>query len=176
MGLKHKTILSACALIMLSATADAAETSAGSSVVIGGQGEILTNAHVVEGCTEINVRFASGSPETARLVARDEANDLAVIRATGRDIPAPSIARFRDSAPVRVGDVVVALGYPLSGLLTSNANLPIGNLCPIVEATPTQQAAGIDDNPSTTYGGGGEGVGGSFLDFGTEYWPPGWDI
>jgi peptidoglycan-N-acetylglucosamine deacetylase len=95
--------------------------------VIGTQGEILTNAHVVEACSEINVRFPSGNSELAVLVARDERNDLAAIRASLTNIPATSVATFRDG-PVRAGDAVVALGYPLSGLLASTANLSVGNV------------------------------------------------
>jgi len=120
-------MLCAFLLFIISATAEAAEISVGSGVVIGTQGEILTNAHVVEACSEINVRFPSGNSELAVLVARDEKNDLAAIRATSIIIPATSVATFRDG-PVRAGDAVVALGYPLSGLLASTANLSVGNV------------------------------------------------
>src|ERR1700731_615348 len=47
-------------------------------VVIGAKGDVLTNAHVVEGCQKITVKAGFGNPETAALVARDERNDLAV--------------------------------------------------------------------------------------------------
>jgi S1-C subfamily serine protease len=49
-GGKMKMMLCSFVLVMASATAVAAETSAGSGVVIGTQGEILTNSHVVEDC------------------------------------------------------------------------------------------------------------------------------
>jgi S1-C subfamily serine protease len=66
-------MLHAVLLVITSATAEAADTSSGSGVVIGTQGEILTNAHVVEACTEINVRFSSSQKlEASVLVARDE--------------------------------------------------------------------------------------------------------
>jgi uncharacterized membrane protein (UPF0127 family) len=103
----------------------AADTSSGSGAVIGSQGEILTNAHVVEGCVAITVRFSTGNSEAAVLVARDEKNDLAVIRSKTF---ISSVAAFRDGAPLRAGDTVVALGYPLSGLLATNANLSVGNV------------------------------------------------
>jgi tetratricopeptide (TPR) repeat protein len=64
-------------------------------------------------------------PDRAVLVARDQRNDLAVVR-TGK--PPASLAAFRDGAPVRAGDAVVALGYPLSGLLASGANVSVGNV------------------------------------------------
>jgi S1-C subfamily serine protease len=103
----------------------AAEISSGSGVVIGAKGEVLTNAHVVEGCQKITVKDASGNPETALLVARDERNDLAVIRLAW---PASSVAVFREGAPIRAGDVIVALGYPLSGVLATTANVSVGNV------------------------------------------------
>jgi S1-C subfamily serine protease/Flp pilus assembly protein TadD len=126
---QNMRILYAFVLVIASATAaEAADTSAGSGVVIGTQGEILTNSHVVEGCAEITLRFTSGNSETAALVARDERNDLAVIRAIRANISATSVATFREGTPVRAGDAAVALGYPLSGLLATTANLSVGNV------------------------------------------------
>jgi S1-C subfamily serine protease len=118
-------LLCALVLVIASATAEAAETSAGSGVVIGTQGEILTNSHVVEDCQKITVQFPSKDSETAVLVARDQRNDLAVVRTSK---PLASVAAFRDGAPVRAGDTVVALGYPLSGLLASTTNVSVGNV------------------------------------------------
>ena len=113
----------------------AADISSGSGVVIGSKGEILTNAHVVEHCAAITVQFSTGNSEAAVLVARDEKNDLAVIRS--KTLPS-SVAAFRDGAPLRAGDTVVALGYPLSGLLASSANLSVGNVSAL---------AGLGDDP-----------------------------
>ena len=98
----------------------AADISAGSGVVIGTHGEVLTNAHVVENCTKITVRSSSAS-----VVARDEKNDLAVVQSS---LPASPVAVFREGGPVRAGDAVVALGYPLSGLLADTASLSVGNV------------------------------------------------
>jgi hypothetical protein len=94
--------------------------------VIGSQGEILTNAHVVENCESITIGFPSGSSEIAVLIAHDQKNDLAVVRTKNQ--PSLVTAAFREGAPVRAGDTVVALGYPLSGILASNANLSVGNV------------------------------------------------
>ena len=49
----------------------AADTVSGSGVVIGAHGEVLTNAHVVENCTQITARSSSGDLAAAQLVARD---------------------------------------------------------------------------------------------------------
>jgi len=102
----------------------AADTS-GSGVAIGIQGEILTNSHVVENCAKITVQLSSNNSQTALLVARDQKNDLAVIRI---DTAPASVTAFRDGTPIRAGDTVVALGYPLAGLLASSANLSVGNV------------------------------------------------
>jgi Trypsin-like peptidase domain/Sel1 repeat len=112
-----------------------AADAAGSGVVIGAQGEILTNSHVVEDCQKITVQLSSSNPETAALVARDQRNDLAVVRINRS--PA-SVAAFREGAQMRAGDAVVALGYPLSGLLASSANLSVGNVSAL---------AGLGDDP-----------------------------
>jgi S1-C subfamily serine protease len=85
----------ALALVVASATVEAADTSAGSGVVIGTQGEILTNSHVVEDCQKITVQFPSKDSETAVLVARDQRNDLAVVRTNKQAV---STAAFRDGA------------------------------------------------------------------------------
>ena len=96
----------------------------GSGVVIGTNGEVLTNSHVAESCTKITIRSSSAA-SAAFLITRDEKNDLAVVRSK---LPLSSVATFREGAPVRAGDAVVALGYPLSGLLATTANLSVGNV------------------------------------------------
>jgi S1-C subfamily serine protease len=107
------------------AAVHAADTFTGSGVVIGTRGEILTNAHVVEGCKKITVQMFSQNSQAAVLVARDQQNDLAVVRVNN---PPPLVAAFREGTPLRAGDTVVALGFPLSGLLATTANLTVGNV------------------------------------------------
>jgi tetratricopeptide (TPR) repeat protein len=102
-------------------SADAAVT--GSGIVIGNGGEILTNAHVVDRCDAVTVQFASKKTDTAVVVARDPKNDLALLRVAN---PPPAVAAFRAVSPVRAGDTVVALGYPLPSLLASSATLTVG--------------------------------------------------
>jgi hypothetical protein len=123
------------AVIAGSCRARAADATVGSGVVIGAHGEILTNSHVVEACEKIIVQLASGSLEPATLLARDQKNDLAVVRINTS--PA-SVAAFREGAQIRPGDTVVALGYPLSGLLAKSANLSVGNVSAL---------AGLGDDP-----------------------------
>jgi S1-C subfamily serine protease len=85
--------------------------STGTGVIISSDGEILTNAHVVEGATEIRVRLAGETePREARLLASDPGNDLALLRMSGDDFDA---AVFADPGSVRIGDEVVAIGFAL---------------------------------------------------------------
>jgi len=108
--------------------ARSAETSSRSGIVIDAKGEILTNAHVVEGCQTIVVKVASGNSQMGSLVARDKRNDLVLIRLSGANNPPTSVAVFREGPQLRAGDTVVALGYPLSGLLATTANVSVGNV------------------------------------------------
>jgi S1-C subfamily serine protease len=85
--------------------------SVGTGVIVSSDGEILTNAHVVEGATEIRVRLAGETePREARLLAADAGNDLALLRMSGDDFDA---AVFADPSSVRLGDEVVAIGFAL---------------------------------------------------------------
>ena len=85
--------------------------STGTGVIMSSDGEILTNAHVVEGATEIRVRLAGETePREARLLASDPGNDLALLRMSGDDFDA---AVFADPGSVRIGDEVVAIGFAL---------------------------------------------------------------
>jgi tetratricopeptide (TPR) repeat protein len=115
------TVLAVLALPAGVMCADGSVT--GSGIVIGNRGEILTNAHVVDRCDAITIQLASKKTDTAVMVARDPKNDLALIRVAN---PPPAVAAFRDGAPVRAGDTVVALGYPLPTLLSSSATLTVG--------------------------------------------------
>jgi S1-C subfamily serine protease len=116
------------ALILHAVSVQAANIVSGSGAVIGSNGEILTNSHVVEQCAQITVQFSTGNSEVAVLIARDEKNDLAVVRTKRGGISPSPVAILRDGSPVRAGDAVVALGYPLSGILASTANLSVGNV------------------------------------------------
>jgi S1-C subfamily serine protease len=122
------TLIVAIAAFIGNVAAAPAETFTGSGVVIGTKGEILTNAHVVEACQKITVKLPSGNSQPSALVAHDERNDLAGIRLSGTDKSPASIAMFREGLPVRPGDAIVALGYPLSGVLATEANVSVGNV------------------------------------------------
>src|SRR3990170_7047134 len=87
------------------------ETVVGSGVVIERDGQVLTNAHVVDGAASLLVTFDSGVKAPARLVGMDTVLDLALVRLEAA-APLPA-ARLGDSAALRVGDEVVAIGNPI---------------------------------------------------------------
>ena len=89
--------------------------SLGSGVVYDGNGNIVTNDHVLGGAKTATVTLADGKDHQAKLVGRYTADDLAVIRVEGS---APPAAKFADSSKAAVGQIVLAIGNPL-GLRSS---------------------------------------------------------
>lgn len=86
--------------------------STGTGVVITSDGEILTNAHVVDGASKVSVLFADSiDPIPAVVLARDAGNDLALLKVDQTGLKA---AVFADPASVNVGDEVVAVGFALA--------------------------------------------------------------
>jgi putative serine protease PepD len=84
----------------------------GTGVVLTSDGEILTNAHVIEDATEVVVRFAGETePRVAKILASDFGNDLALIKV---DVTGLIAATFAKPGSVQIGDTVVAIGYALA--------------------------------------------------------------
>ncbi len=84
----------------------------GTGVVLTSDGEILTNAHVVEDASEVVVRFAGETePRVAEILASDSGNDLALIKV---DVTGLVAATFAKPGSVQIGDTVVAIGYALA--------------------------------------------------------------
>lgn len=86
-------------------------TSLGSGVIVSADGIVLTNNHVVEGATAIQVKLADGRELSAKLVGADPRADLAVLRLQGNPTAIKPIA-LADSDKVRLGEVVLAIGSP----------------------------------------------------------------
>jgi serine protease Do/serine protease DegQ len=87
------------------------EEGLGSGVVISADGYILTNNHVVEGADELKVLLTDEREFIAKVIGTDPKTDIAVIKI---DAPKLTVATIADSDKLRVGDVVFAIGNPLS--------------------------------------------------------------
>jgi len=82
----------------------------GSGVIISRDGYILTNNHVVDGAQEVTVTTADKQTYKAQVVGRDAQTDLAVLKIAAKDsLP---VAAMGNSADLKVGDWVVAIGNP----------------------------------------------------------------
>jgi 2-alkenal reductase len=94
----------------------------GSGFVWDKEGHIVTNNHVVEGATNIEVLFADDTRAPAQLVGTDPDSDLAVIKV---NLPASYLQPLRlgDSDKVRVGQLVMALGSPFGQEFTMTSGI-----------------------------------------------------
>ena len=110
-----------------------AERSLGSGVIVDKRGYILTNNHVVEQATKIQVQLNGDTTRyTAKLVGVDQETDLAVIKIdANRELP---IAKLGNSDGVQVGDWVLAIGSPFglqatvtAGIISAKDRGGIGN-------------------------------------------------
>ncbi len=106
-----------------------AKASTGSGFYVSNQGHVLTNEHVVDECVEVRIAPSL----VATVVARDQASDLALLRGRtgrvwGRTGRARAIAAFRQGRGIRPGDDIVVIGYPLPGLLASDAHVTTGTV------------------------------------------------
>ncbi len=98
------------AVVGISTFRDDAEYSWGTGVVFTSDGYIITNTHILQGCSAAKVTFPSGEEYDALLVGSDEASDIAVLRIEGEGLP---YADFGRSDALHVGDAAIAIGNPL---------------------------------------------------------------
>ena len=87
------------------------ETNLGSGVIISSDGYIITNQHVIDGADEILISLADGRGSQARLIGEDRETDIAILH-----IPVEGLVgiKIANQQPLRVGDVVLAIGNPLN--------------------------------------------------------------
>jgi len=83
----------------------------GSGVIVSAEGYLLTNNHVVEGASDIEVRLNDGRQAKAELVGTDPETDLAVLKVGLRELPVIDFGRIEELA---VGDSVLAIGNPFN--------------------------------------------------------------
>lgn len=117
----------------------------GSGFVWDSEGHIVTNNHVVEGATKIEVTFADGTSLPATLVGADPYSDLAVIQVEGAgDLLMP--VTMGDSDLVKVGELAIAIGNPygLSNTMT------VGIISALGRSIPAGEMSMFTGNPRFT--------------------------
>jgi len=123
----------------------------GSGIVLDTKGDILTNAHVINGARSIQVAFSDGTTVPATLIGSNTSADLAVIRVS---VAASTLhpLTLGSSAGVQIGDTVYAIGSPfgLSGSFTEGIVSNIGQTAAASGANLIQTDAAI--NPGNSGG------------------------
>ncbi|THU40734.1 PDZ domain-containing protein [Niastella caeni] len=96
------------------------QMASGSGAIISEDGFIVTNNHVVDGADDITVTLTNKKSFKAKLVASDPSSDLAVIKIEAKGLP---FLLYGNSDEVRVGQWVLAVGYPLTLETTVTAGI-----------------------------------------------------
>ena len=112
--------------------------SVGSGFIIGADGYVITNAHVVDGADEVTVTLSDKREFKARVIGVDKRTDIALLKIDGRDLPKVVIG---DPDKLKVGEWVVAIGKPFglentmtAGIVSAKGrDLPQENLVPFIQ-------------------------------------------
>ena len=110
----------------------------GSGFIVGADGIVLTNAHVVAGADEVTVKLTDQREFRAKVLGSDAATDVAVLKIEAKSLP---IVKLGDPAGTRVGDWVVAIGTPYgldntvtSGIVSAKSrSLPGDGVVPFIQ-------------------------------------------
>jgi len=110
----------------------------GSGLIIAADGLILTNAHVVDGASEVTVKLTDRREFIAKVQGVDKQTDIAVLRIEAADLPTAIIG---DPGHVRVGEAVLAIGSPFgfensasAGIVSAKSrSLPDDNYVPFIQ-------------------------------------------
>ena len=82
----------------------------GSGFIVSKEGEVLTNAHVIEGASDVMVMTNNGKYYTAQIVGKDNETDIALLKI--QNAPKLKEVVFGDSDKIKVGDIALAVGNP----------------------------------------------------------------
>ena len=107
------SITAAAASVLPGVVSVRAGRATGSGFAIDQQGHVVTNAHVVEGASDVSLVLSNGRRVDAEIIGADEDNDLAVLQVSASDAEGLRALTLGRSAQLRVGDPVLAVGSPL---------------------------------------------------------------
>jgi len=100
---------------------NAGRDGSGSGVIFRSDGQLLTNAHVVDGATSVTVVLSSGRELPGRVVGSDPDTDTAVVKVDGGPFP---VAELGTAADLKVGQQAIAIGSPLG--LSGGPSVTVG--------------------------------------------------
>ncbi|MDP1554569.1 MAG: Do family serine endopeptidase [Hyphomonas sp.] len=108
------------------------QNSLGSGVIVGADGVVVTNNHVIQGADSFRVVLSDRREYPAELLLADERTDLAVLKIDIGDERLPTL-KFADTRAVQVGDLVLAIGNPFgvgqtvtNGIISATARTDVG--------------------------------------------------
>jgi Do/DeqQ family serine protease len=96
------------------------QSASGSGAIISDDGYIVTNNHVIDGADDITVTLTNKKSFKAKLIAADPSSDLAVIKIEAKGLP---FLLYGNSDEVKVGQWILAVGYPLTLETTVTAGI-----------------------------------------------------
>ncbi|WP_239988718.1 DegQ family serine endoprotease [Paramagnetospirillum kuznetsovii] len=113
-------------------TRDRVQSSLGSGVLVGSDGTVVTNHHVIKDADEVTVVLSDRREFEARIVGSDERSDLAVVKIESKGETFPTLV-LGDSDKIEVGDLVLAIGNPFGvgqtvtqGIISALARTNVG--------------------------------------------------
>ena len=101
-----------------------AKSKSGTGFVVSANGHVVTNHHVIDGCSDLKGNLTGEAAMALRVVSSDATNDLALLQAAST-ATFKEFARIRDRS-IRSGDSVVAIGFPYRGLLSLDFTVTTG--------------------------------------------------
>lgn len=121
--------------------------STGTGFFVAAQGYVLTNHHVIDGCTNFAVAQSGLATQNARVAASDSKNDLALLHTGLKPAAVPNMR-----LNVRLGESIFVYGFPLTGLLASTGNFTNGSITAVAglgdDTTMIQMSAPVQPGNS----------------------------
>jgi S1-C subfamily serine protease len=117
---------------------EAGRNGSGSGVIFRSDGQVLTNAHVVDGATSVTVVLSNGRELPGRVVGSDPESDTAVVKVDGGPFP---VAELGSAADLKVGQQAIAIGSPLG--LNGGPSVTLGVVSALHRSVRTRNSARV---------------------------------